>query len=52
MDDFTKSLARELNLRTGKTEFASLVGVFIAELQKPPVWAAQVLAAQDQEDVV
>ncbi len=52
MDDFTKSLARELNLRTGKAEFASLVGVFIAELLKPPAWAAQVLAAQEQEDQV
>lgn len=50
--DFAKSLARERNLRIGKAEFASLVGVFIAELQKPPAWAAQVLATQDQEDEV
>jgi hypothetical protein len=50
MESFSKSLAREVNLRTGKEDAASLVGVFIAELLKPPAWAAQVLAAQAPEN--
>ena len=48
---FTKSLAREQDLRTGDMRFASLIGVLLDELQRPPEWAAgadAVLAAQQQ----
>ena len=50
---FTKSLAREQDLRSGDMRFASIIGVLLDELQRPPEWADwadAVLAAQQQPE--
>ena len=38
---FAKSLTQDLDLRLGRQTWASLVGLFIAELQEPPTWERQ-----------
>lgn len=41
ISQFAKSLTQDLDLRLGRQTWASLVGLFIAELQEPPTWERQ-----------
>ena len=41
LEVFTKSLSRELNLRTGSEDMGSILGVLLSELRRPPQGAGE-----------
>lgn len=44
---FAKSMTQDLDLRLGRASCASLVGLFIEELQVPPLWERQLREARE-----
>lgn len=50
IESFARSLSKEIDLRTGQMEFASLVGVLIEELRRPPEWAGALQASGGETD--
>ena len=46
---FSKLLSREQDLRSGDLRFASIIGVLLDELQRPPDWAEAAQGAPDSD---